>query len=120
MADTRQDWLHKVTTNVARENQAVYVETLNIAGLARTNQAKSVHDASWGAFLQLLQYRTYRYGRSLVAIDRFHPSTKLCSNCGALQDMPLGERTYRCGCGIVPDRDHNAARTILAAGRAER
>ncbi|TQN28468.1 putative transposase [Haloactinospora alba] len=120
VADTRADWLHKVTTDVVRENQTIYVEDLSVKGLSRTRMAKSVHDASWGRFLALLEYKAARYGRTLVRIDRFHPSTKLCSSCGAVQDMPLSERVYRCPCGLVLDRDRNAALNILAAGRVER
>lgn len=120
VSDTRMDWLHKVTTSMIRENQAVYLEDLSIKGLSRTRMAKSIHDASWGRFVSLLEYKAARYGRTVVKVDRFHPSTKLCSACGALKDMPLKERVYRCGCGLVLDRDHNAAKNILAAGRADK
>jgi len=120
VSDTRMDWLHKVTTRMVRENQTVHLEDLSIKGMARTRMAKSIHDASWGRFVSLLEYKAARYGRTVVKIDRFHPSTKLCSACGALKDMPLSERVYRCPCGLVLDRDHNAALNVLAAGRAER
>ncbi|WP_046469523.1 RNA-guided endonuclease InsQ/TnpB family protein [Allosalinactinospora lopnorensis] len=120
VTDTRADWLHKVTTRMIRESQAIYLEDLSVKGLARSRLARSVHEVSWGRFMSLLQYKAARYGRTVVTIGRFHPSTKLCSRCGALQEMPLSARIYRCGYGLALDRDHNAAHNILAAGRAER
>ncbi|HLU74211.1 MAG TPA: transposase, partial [Nonomuraea sp.] len=90
-------------------------------GLARTRLAKSVHDAGWSAFVSMLEYKAARYGRTLVKIDRWFPSSKLCSACGALaESMPLNVRSWACPCGAVHDRDVNAAKNILAAGRAER
>jgi len=80
-----------------------------------------VHDAGWGQFTAMLAYKAARYGRTLVKIDRWFPSSKLCSACGTLQEaMPLNVREWTCPCGAVHDRDVNAAKNILAAGRAER
>src|SRR5690606_41179941 len=80
-----------------------------------------VHDAGWSQFVAMLEYKAARYVRTFHRIDRWFPSSKLCSACGALQDaMPLNVRTWTCACGAVHDRDINAARNILAAGRAER
>lgn len=122
VADTRADWMQRETTRIARENQAVYLEDLAVSGLARTRLAKSVHDASWGAFRRLLAEKCARWGRELVVIDRWFPSSKTCSACGVVTDAaPLNMRTFECAaCGLVLDRDVNAARNILAAGRAER
>ncbi|MEU8172387.1 transposase [Microbispora hainanensis] len=121
VAGARRDFTHKLSTRIIRENQAVVVEDLCVKGLARTRLAKSVHDAGWSAFVNMLEYKAARYGRTLVKIDRWFPSSKLCSACGTVAgSMPLNIRSWTCPCGAVHDRDVNAARNILAAGRAER
>ncbi|MFD3508105.1 RNA-guided endonuclease InsQ/TnpB family protein [Nocardia sp. NPDC058666] len=120
VADTRKDWAHKHSTQIIRENQAVYVEGLSVKGLARTRLAKSVHDAGWGMFTRMLEEKASRYGRTVVKVDRWFPSTRMCSVCGVLgEKKPLHVRIWKCGCGAVHDRDLNAAMNILAAGRAE-
>lgn len=119
--DSRADWAHKNTTALIRENQAVYVEDLAVSGLARTNLAKSVHDAAWGTFLRMLEDKAARYGRVVHKIDRWFPSSQTCHVCGRVDGpKPLSVRTWSCPCGAVHDRDLNAAKNILAAGRAER
>ncbi|MEV4324455.1 RNA-guided endonuclease InsQ/TnpB family protein [Microbispora rosea] len=121
VADARRDWAHKLSTALIRDNQAVYVEDLAASGLGRTRLAKSVHDAGWSSFVGMLEYKAARYGRHFARIDRWFPSSKLCSQCGALQEkMPLNVRSWECPCGAVHDRDVNAANNILAAGRADR
>ena len=121
MGDTRRDWLHKLSTTVVRENQLIAVEDLAVSGLARTRLARSVHDAGWSIFVGMLAYKAQRAGRVLVKVDRWFPSTRACSVCGAVGEAkPLHVRTWTCECGAVHDRDINAARNILAAGRAER
>ncbi|MBA9003214.1 RNA-guided endonuclease InsQ/TnpB family protein [Thermomonospora cellulosilytica] len=121
VADARRDWAHKLSTQIIRDNQAVYVENLCVKGLARTRLAKSVHDAGWAQFTAMLAYKAARHGRTFAKVDRWFPSSKLCSSCGALADsMPLNIRTWACSCGTVHDRDVNAAINILAAGRADR
>ena len=87
VADARRDFLHKLSTEIVRENQAVYVEDLAVKGLARTRLAKSVHDAGWGMFLTMLEEKAARYGRTFVKVDRWFPSSQLCSACG-IQDGP--------------------------------
>ncbi|MGX1808275.1 RNA-guided endonuclease InsQ/TnpB family protein [Nocardia sp. NPDC055321] len=121
VADTRRDWAHKNTTRIIRENQAVFVEDLCIKGLARSRLAKSVHDAGWGMFTRLLEEKAARYGRTFGKVDRWFPSTRMCSMCGAIGDKkPLHVREWTCGCGTIHDRDLNAAMNILAAGQADR
>lgn len=121
VADARRDWLHKESTRIIRENQAVYVEDLAVAALARTHLAKSVNDAGWSTFVHMLAYKAARHGRTLGKIDRWFPSTRMCSACGVVGDKrPLGVRTWSCMCGATHDRDINAAINILAAGRVER
>ncbi|MEV6986813.1 transposase, partial [Sphaerisporangium sp. NPDC051017] len=93
---------------------------LAVKGLARTRLAKSVHDAGWSAFVTMLEYKAALYGRVFHRIDRWFPSSKLCSDCGAVaESMPLNVRSWSCPCGAVHDRDVNAARNILAAGRRQ-
>jgi putative transposase len=122
VADTRMDWLHKQTTRLIRENQAVYLEDLNVRGLGRTKLAKSVHDAGWSTFRRLLEEKAVRYGRHVGVIGRFEPTSQVCSACGVLDGRkPLTVRGWTCGaCGALHDRDLNAAKNILAAGRADR
>ncbi|WP_149257657.1 RNA-guided endonuclease TnpB family protein [Actinomadura sp. K4S16] len=121
VADARRDFAHKLSTSIIRDNQAVYVENLSVKGLARTKLAKSIHDAGWSAFTRMLEYKAARYGRTFVRIDRWFPSSKLCSACGAVaESMPLSARSWICACGADHDRDVNAAINILAAGRADR
>jgi len=122
VADARRDFHHQLSTKLIRENQAVYVEDLAVKGLARTRLAKSVHDAVWSQFVAMLEYKAARYGRTFGKIGRFEPTSQICSACGVLDGpKPLHVRTWTCRhCGTVHDRDVNAARNILAAGRAER
>ncbi|MBQ0897092.1 transposase [Micromonospora sp. U56] len=120
VADTRRDWQHKLSTRIIRDNQAVYVEDLCVAGLGRTRLAKSVHDAGWSQFVGMLEYKATRYGRTFARVDRFFPSTRMCSDCGRINDkMALDVRAWDCPCASSHDRDVNAAMNVLAAGRAE-
>jgi putative transposase len=120
VADTRRDWQHKLSTQIIRENQAIYVENLCVVGLGRTRLAKSVHDAGWASFTAMLEYKAARYGRTFGRVDRFFPSTRMCSDCGRINDkMALDVRSWTCPCGSAHDRDVNAAMNVLAAGRAE-
>jgi putative transposase len=99
----------------------VYVEDLSVKGLARTRQAKSVHDAGWSAFVSMLDYTAARYGRTFSKVGRFEPTSQLCSACGVKDGpKPLHVRQWQCGaCGTVHDRDVNAAQNIVALGRRE-
>ena len=121
VADTRRDWLHKLSTEIIRENQAVYVEDLCVAGLGRTRLAKSIHDAGWSRFTRMLEYKAARYGRKFARVGRFEPTSQMCSVCGVKDGpKPLSVREWACSaCGAVHDRDLNAARNIVALGRRE-
>lgn len=120
VADTRRDWQHKLSTAIIRDSQAVYVEDLCVTGLGRTRLAKSVHDAGWASFTGMLEYKAARYGRTFARVDRFFPSTRMCSDCGRINDkMTLNVRTWDCPCGSHHDRDVNAAINIKAAGQAD-
>lgn len=119
VADARREFHHRLSTELVRDNQAVYVEDLCVKGLARTRLAKSVHDAGWGAFVGMLEYKAARYGRTFARVGRAFPSSQLCSGCGRRDGpKPLHVRAWVCGgCGAVHDRDVNAARNILQEGR---
>ncbi|TYB99938.1 IS200/IS605 family element transposase accessory protein TnpB [Micromonospora sp. WP24] len=120
VADTRRDWQHKLSTTIVRENQAIYVEDLCVTGLGRTRLAKSVHDAGWAGFTAMLEYKAARYGRTFARVDRFFPSTRMCSACGRVgEKMALNVRSWDCPCGAAHDRDVNAALNVLAAGQAD-
>ncbi|MFB8003432.1 RNA-guided endonuclease InsQ/TnpB family protein [Nocardia sp. NPDC056000] len=122
VADTRRDWVHKQSSTIIDENQAVYVEDLCVKGLARTRLAKSVHDAGWSMFTTMLAEKAARRGRYFGKVDRFFPSSQICAGCGHRDGpKPLHVRIWMCPvCGAVLDRDLNASNNILAAGRAER
>ncbi|ADL47161.1 transposase, IS605 OrfB family [Micromonospora aurantiaca ATCC 27029] len=120
VADMRRDWQHKLSTAIIRENQAVYVEDLCVVGLGRTRLAKSVHDAGWASFTAMMEYKAARYGRTFGRVDRFFPSTRMCSDCGRINEkMALNVRAWDCPCGAAHDRDVNAAKNVKAAGQAD-
>ena len=117
--ETRLDHAHKTALRLVRDNQAVYAEDLAVSALARTRLAKSVCDAGWAQLLRLLAEKAEHYGRTFHQIGRFVPTSQICSECGENDGpKPLGVRQWSCpACGAVHDRDVNAARNILAAGR---
>jgi putative transposase len=120
--ETRLDHAHKIAFRLVRDNQAVYAEDLCVSGLARTRLARSVHDAGWSQLLRLMAEKAAQYGRTFARIGRFEPTSQVCSACG-VKDGPkrLSVRQWTCAaCGTVHDRDVNAARNILAAGRADK
>ncbi|PTH89374.1 transposase [Streptomyces sp. A244] len=121
VADARREFHHQLSTRLISENQGIAVEDLSVAGLARTKLAKSVHDAGWSSFVNMLEYKAARYGRTLVKIGRFTPTSQTCSTCGAVDGpKPLDVREWTCrACGTVHDRDTNAAINVkTAAGLA--
>jgi putative transposase len=121
VADARHEFHHQLSTRLIRENQAVAVEDLAVAGLARTRLAKSVHDAGWSAFVNMLEYKGRLYGREFHRISRWAPTSQVCSACGVKDGpKPLHVRAWQCqGCGAWLDRDVNAAVNVAkAAGLA--
>ncbi|MEU8798778.1 RNA-guided endonuclease TnpB family protein [Spirillospora sp. NPDC048819] len=120
IVDRRRDHLHKLSTRLVRENQTVVIEDLNVAGMVRNHSlARAISDAAWRDLRTMLEYKADWYGRELIVIDRWFPSSRLCSQCGtSTEKMPLDVREWRCDCGAVHDRDVNAARNVLAAGLA--
>jgi putative transposase len=122
IADRRRDHLHKLTTSIIRENQMVVIEDLTVRNMVKNHKlARAISDASWREMRLMLEYKAAWYGRELLVVDRWFPSSKLCSACGTIQrSMPLHIREWQCACGASHDRDVNAAKNILAAGLAER
>ncbi|MFE2495857.1 RNA-guided endonuclease InsQ/TnpB family protein [Streptomyces scopuliridis] len=121
IADRRRDGLHKLTTRLVRENQTLVIEDLTVRNMVRNRSlARAISDAAWSEFRSMLEYKAAWYGREVIAVDRFFPSSRLCSRCGTLASrMPLNVRTWTCGgCGTTHDRDVNAAENLLAAGLA--
>ncbi|MFJ7099299.1 RNA-guided endonuclease InsQ/TnpB family protein [Streptomyces mirabilis] len=118
ITDRRRDHLHKLTTRLVRENQTIVIEDLAVRNMVKNGSlARAISDAAWSDFRSMLEYKAQWYGREVIAIDRWFPSSKLCSVCGTLQDkMPLHVREWTCDCGTIHDRDVNAAKNILAVG----
>ncbi|MGH7998874.1 MAG: RNA-guided endonuclease InsQ/TnpB family protein [Brasilonema sp.] len=119
VSNSRQDFLHKLSYKLVSDSQAVIVENLHVKGMVRNhNLAKAISDVGWGTFINFLDYKLERKGGKLVEIDRWFPSSKLCSNCFyQLSEMTLDVREWTCpSCGTHHDRDGNAAINIRAEG----
>ena len=120
--DARTDFLHKLTTRLVRENSLIAIEDLSVRNMIRNRKlARSISDAAWGELFRQLEYKCKWYGRKLVEIDRFFPSSKRCYHCGFVMDkLPLSVRSWDCpSCKTTGiDRDINAGKNILAAGQA--
>lgn len=117
VANQRMDFLHHKSKELASNFDAVAIEDLNMKGMSQALRfGKSVHDNGWGMFTLFLAYKLKEQGKQLVKIDKWFPSTKKCSSCGAEKPMKLSERTYRCSCGYVADRDYNSAINIKNEG----
>ncbi|MEU4480243.1 RNA-guided endonuclease TnpB family protein [Micromonospora sp. NPDC023966] len=117
VANLRRDSLHKLTTRLTREHGAIVMEDLNVAGMLRNRRlARHIADASFGELRRQLTYKTQWNGGRLVVADRWYPSSRTCSGCGAVKTkLALSERTYTCQtCGLAIDRDLNAALNLAA------
>ena len=121
IADSRRDFLHKLSTRLINENQVIAIESLAVGNMQKNRcLSKSISDAGWSEFVRQLEYKALWYGRELIGIDKWYPSSKRCSDCGyTMPKMPLKVRAWACPeCGIIHDRNINAARNVLAAGLA--
>jgi len=119
VSNVRQDYLHKLSRKLVDDNQVIVVESLNTKGMVGNHKlAKAISDVGWGMFVNFLQYKLDREGKVLLSIDRWFPSSKLCSNCDyQIIEMPLNVRAWTCpSCGTHHDRDENAAINIRAEG----
>ncbi|MGH3970224.1 MAG: RNA-guided endonuclease InsQ/TnpB family protein [Mycobacterium sp.] len=125
VARARRDYHHKQALALVRDNQVIHVEDLNVAGMVRNRRlARAISDAGWGQLVKILGEKADHYGRTVHRVSRWLASSKTCSTpeCGhRLDELPLQIRTWKCpACGTTHDRDYNAAKIVLAAGRAER
>jgi putative transposase len=121
ISDSRKDFLHKLTTRLVRENQVIAVESLAVKNMVKNHKlALAISDSGWSELIRQLDYKCHWYGRKLVEIDRWFPSSKRCNSCGHIvEKMPLNIREWQCpNCGTNHDRDINASKNILAAGLA--
>jgi putative transposase len=120
IADRRRDYLHKLTTRIVRETQTIVIEDLTVKSMLKhPHLARAISDGGWRQLRTMLEYKASWYGRNLVTVNRWFPSTKLCSTFGVVaENLPLSQRTWTCQCGTVHDRDVNAAKNLLAAGLA--
>jgi putative transposase len=113
----RLDFLHKLSRKLVKRFDLVSIEDLSVRGLARTKLAKSALDAGWGTFRTLLTYKADRADKHLIVINRFYPSSRLCSVCGMVNTtLTLADRAWTCICGAVHDRDLQAAENIDREG----
>ncbi len=121
IVDRRRDYQHKLSTRIVHENQVICIESLAVKSMLQNHcLAKSISDVGWGEFVRQLEYKAQWYGRTLVKIDKWYPSSKRCSHCGhVLDSLSLDVRFWMCPeCKTFHDRDINAAKNVLAAGLA--
>ncbi|MFE6389504.1 RNA-guided endonuclease InsQ/TnpB family protein [Nocardiopsis dassonvillei] len=123
ITDRRRDFLHQLSTRLVRENQVVVIEDLTVRNMVKNRRlSRAVSDAAWRELRTMLAYKCAWYERELVVVDRFFPSSRLCSTLGCAYvhaSLPLNVRTWTCPrCGVVHDRDVNAAHNLRAAGLA--
>ena len=114
VSDIRKDNLHKITTSLAKNHSQVVIEDLKVSGMLKNHRlASAIADCGFFEFKRQLLYKCLRYGSNLIILDRWYPSSQICSNCGARQKMPLKERVYKCSnCDNQIDRDLNASKNI--------
>ena len=119
VANIRNEFLQKLSTQLIRENQAIVIEDLEVSKMVKNRRlARLIGEQGWRELRTMLEYKSNWYGRELVVIDRFFPSSKTCSCCGKQATLTLKDRVWSCACGATHDRDVNAAKNILAAGMA--
>jgi len=118
ITNSRKDFLHKLTTNIVSENDVICLEDLNVSGMLKNRcLSKAVADVGIFELNRQLNYKANWYGKQVIKISRWEPSTKTCSSCGHIQPMKLSQRVFDCECCSVSiDRDHNAAINIKTAG----
>ena len=118
--NTREDFLHKLSSKIISDNQVIILEDLSIENMKKNHKlTKSISDASWGKFTRMLEYKADWYGRQFIKIDKFFPSSQLCSSCGNKNEgLTLSQRWWTCSmCGIEHDRDVNAEKNVLHEGK---
>jgi len=116
----RNDFLHKIANKYVAQYGVIFIEDLNIKGMVRNHHlSKSIADSSWGKFFEMLNWKAEEAAREVIKIPRFEPSSKTCSDCGAVnKDLTLNDRQWVCqACGVLHDRDYNAAKNIARVGQ---
>lgn len=118
ITNQRKDNLHKISTEIANQYDIVCVETLNMKSLANKGfgNGKATLDNGYGLFLNMLEYKLFERGKYFIKVDKWFPSSKMCSNCGCIKELTLQDRVYKCECGLTIDRDLNAAINIKNEG----
>lgn len=120
IANCRYDFLHKLSTDIVKNQNLISIEDLNVKGMVKNHKlAKSIHDVGWGIFTNMLEYKSFFNSKTLIKVGRFFPSSQLCSNpdCDGKKLMPLHLRTYICEkCNTTIDRDYNASKNIELEG----
>jgi len=119
ITNIRTDFHHKLSTRITNENQVIVLEDLNVSGMVKNRKlARAISQQGWSQFISFLKYKTTMYGRELLQVDRFYPSSKTCSSCGTIQSsLLLNIREWTCdSCGTTHDRDINAAKNLMALG----
>lgn len=119
ITDSKNDFLHKLSTRLVKENQFISLEDLDVSGMLKNHYlAKSISDVSWSSFISMLEYKSFEYSTTIKYIDKFYPSSKLCNCCVYKKiDLRLEERTWICPiCNTYHDRDINASINILNEG----
>ena len=117
IANSRKDFLHKLTTKLVIENDVICTEDLNVSGMMKNRKlSKAVADVGIFELNRQIEYKAAWYGKTVIKISRWYPSTKTCSSCGNIRIMKLSQRVYECECGLIIDRDLNAAINIKRAG----
>ena len=119
ITNQRKDFLHKLSSKLINENQVIYLEDLNVAGMIKNHKlSKSISDASWSEFVRQLFYKSIWYGRDIIQIGRFEPTSKKCNVCSYINhELSLKDREWLCICGVLHDRDINAAINIKKTGQ---
>ena len=120
IGDQRNDFLHKLSSKIVSENKLICIEKLAIQKMARKDKSwnkRNMLDCSWGKFVSMLKHKAENAGVTIIEVNPKN-TTKMCSNCGSLQTIPISQRTYSCDCGLELDRDVNSAKNILALGQS--
>ena len=118
ISNSRMDLIHKVSLNLVRNYDQIFLEDLNVKGMVKNHKlSKSISDVSWSKFIEVLTYKANWNDKEVIKVDRFFPSSKTCNSCGWINNsLTLNERTWTCKCGLEVDRDLNAAKNILNEG----
>ena len=118
ISNSRMDLIHKVSLNLVRNYDQIFLEDLNVKGMVKNHKlSKSISDVSWSKFVEVLTYKSNWNDKEVIKVGRFFPSSKTCNSCGWINNsLTLNERTWTCKCGLEVDRDLNAAKNILNEG----